>query len=123
MTKVYVVRLQENHELIGIFAARNPEDLWYLIDEREDPTQCEYINVDSGGIFCTDNFIVEPKTDPEEERKIPTAYYGFTELWRSVLNGQFGSRLKWRSFKTETRKAYGAMMETAKTIPDEWSFC
>jgi hypothetical protein len=117
---VYVVRMIKDHELIGIFAAHDPYSLFLLVDEREDPTVCEYAEMSEGGIFCTDSFRIEPRIDPEDERNIPTAYYGFTEEWSEILKGSW--HVGWTSFAKANAKYEKKLKKHSKTIPDGWSF-
>ena len=47
----YLVRVQNTHELVGIFWANNLVDLGWTIDEALDPSECEYKKLKFGGIY------------------------------------------------------------------------
>lgn len=47
---IYLVRMQKNKEIVGIFVGANPDDLADLVDECTDPHECEYITLGRGGI-------------------------------------------------------------------------
>ena len=44
--RMFMVRLVENKEPVGLFWAENLERLWWDIDEVTDPGQCEYVPID-----------------------------------------------------------------------------
>ena len=46
-----VVRLQESHELVGLFVYTSRSDFFWLVDECCDPYECEYLNIEYGGVF------------------------------------------------------------------------
>jgi hypothetical protein len=46
-----VVRLQESHELVGLFVYTSMSDFFWLVDECCDPYECEYLNIEYGGVF------------------------------------------------------------------------
>ena len=46
-----VVRFQESHELVGLFVYTSMSDFFWLVDECCDPYECEYLNIECGGVF------------------------------------------------------------------------
>lgn len=48
---VYLVRLSENKEIVGLFWAPNIVELAWAIDECCDPWSCDFKKIVSGGIF------------------------------------------------------------------------
>ena len=46
-----VVRFQESHELVGLFVYTSMSDFFWLVDECCDPYECEYLNIEYGGVF------------------------------------------------------------------------
>ena len=48
---VAVVRFQESHELVGLFVYTSMSDFFWLVDECCDPYECEYLNIEYGGVF------------------------------------------------------------------------
>jgi hypothetical protein len=47
----YLVRLEANKELVGLFVIPATGDLWWAVDECCDPYACEFIAVKYGGII------------------------------------------------------------------------
>jgi hypothetical protein len=46
----YVVRVEESKEFVGIYAASNEPELFWLVDQLTDPYICEYARLNFGGI-------------------------------------------------------------------------
>ncbi len=53
--KAYVVRLKEGEqnarELVGFFVTESIEQLYWLVDECAPPIDCEYREIDAGGVY------------------------------------------------------------------------
>jgi hypothetical protein len=49
-----LVRIIGDRQIVGIFAYRDLEELFWLIDQATDPYQCEYFNLKNGGIIWYD---------------------------------------------------------------------
>ena len=47
---VYLVRLIEEQEIVGVFAAKNINNLYDLVDECVSPYECEYAKLPEGGL-------------------------------------------------------------------------
>jgi hypothetical protein len=53
----YIVRTIETLRLVGIFVAKNPTDLYRLVDLEQNPGSCEYLNLQDGeGLFVDARF-------------------------------------------------------------------
>lgn len=63
---VYLARLIQNKEVVGLFAAENMRDLFWAIDEVTNPYECEWIEAPSGAGVCFHN-PNEPSTDDWDE--------------------------------------------------------
>jgi hypothetical protein len=50
---VYLVRMKENKEVIGVFWGKDKTEIWWAIDEFAPADYCEYVTVRSGGIAFT----------------------------------------------------------------------
>ena len=48
---VYLVRLIEEQEIVGVFAAKNISNLFDLVDECVSPYDCEYARLPEGGLY------------------------------------------------------------------------
>ena len=46
-----LVRLIEGKNIVGMFVYRDPEDLFWLIDQATNPYECEFINLKYGGLI------------------------------------------------------------------------
>jgi hypothetical protein len=51
--RAYLVRLIENRDLVGIYVARDMDQLLFLVDECTDIDGCEYVKLPAGGIMWT----------------------------------------------------------------------
>ena len=48
---MFVVRMIESRELVGLFDAKTINDLALLVDECTSPNECEFMQVEHGGIY------------------------------------------------------------------------
>jgi len=66
----YLVRTTESKRMIGVFAAEDSAQLFYVVDEALDPFRCEYLRLTAGeGVFMDGQFtehFAEPKPDTLE---------------------------------------------------------
>lgn len=88
---LYLVRLKENKELVGLFGC-HLDELQAVVDESSDPFLCEYITVTRGGIFWAAPGAVTVGADcMEDETPLSDGEPRFTgELWEAVW------RKKWK---------------------------
>ena len=49
-----LVRHYDDRQIVGIFAYRDLEELFWLIDQASDPYKCEYFNLKNGGVIWYD---------------------------------------------------------------------
>lgn len=47
----YLVRLADDHQVVGIFVAEDMGELAYLVDQACDPRTTEYLELPSGGAY------------------------------------------------------------------------
>lgn len=86
---VNIVRLKENHELVGIFAVNTIDDLFWLVDECTSPYDCEYTPLSNpGGIIWPTQGArkVEVIGEDDEGDDAPDtsnadAQFAFTDSW------------------------------------------
>lgn len=88
----YLVRLIQNRDIVGFFAADEFEDLVSAVDECTDVPACEYVELPPGGIMWTGPVIPVPveinREDEEAEiKELPWASAQMSELWWSVVYG------------------------------------
>lgn len=46
-----LVRMIEDKQIVGMFVYKEPEDLFWLIDQAGNPYDCEFINLKYGGLI------------------------------------------------------------------------
>jgi hypothetical protein len=65
----YLVRLIQNRDIVGFFAAEDFEDFVISVDECTDVAACEYVELPAGGIMWTSPAVPVPfdVRDPEDE--------------------------------------------------------
>ena len=52
-SKTFLVRNADTREAVGLFCARHSNELFCLLDERCDPFECEYLELNAGeGVFA-----------------------------------------------------------------------
>lgn len=47
----YAIRLAEDRQVVGIFVARDLDELAYLVDQCTDPSGTEYLRLGIGGVY------------------------------------------------------------------------
>lgn len=47
----YAVRMTEDRQVVGIFVARDLDELAYLVDQCTDPAATEYLQLGRGGVY------------------------------------------------------------------------
>lgn len=86
--QIYVVRLTDYRELVGIYAASSLADLADLVDECTDPHECEYIKIGRGGLYwptkVAPTIPVAGKADVEDDL-IKLGSAALTDDWMNVL--------------------------------------
>jgi len=100
----YIVRLEKNQEIVGIFNAETPYNLFWLIDECVDPGLCEYARMPPGGIMWPKGgeWVVESELGSEAPETDEPSLSGarFSESW-FVFTAGFGERrLRWKAIPT-----------------------
>jgi len=89
----YLVRLIENRDIVGFFAADDFDDLVIAVDECTNVGACEYAELPPGGIMWTSPAIPVPvdigdrEDDEAEIQKLPWASAELSESWWSVIYG------------------------------------
>jgi hypothetical protein len=87
----YLVRLIQNRDIVGFFAADEFEDLLMAVDECTNAGACEYIELPAGGIMWTSPAISIPVNLGDDEEvdieKLPWANAELSDLWWSVVYG------------------------------------
>ena len=83
---LYLVRLQDSAELVGLFLSPDVEALWRFVDECCDPFVCEYVELPPGGIYLDGSGAPRVPTVtryPVDQDEIPDWFAGATlsELW------------------------------------------
>jgi hypothetical protein len=46
-----LVRMKSDKQIVGMFVYKNYKDLFWLVDQATDPYDCEYVDIDHGGII------------------------------------------------------------------------
>ena len=46
-----LVRTIEDKQIVGMFVYRDPEDLYWLVDQTMNPYECEFVNLKYGGLI------------------------------------------------------------------------
>jgi hypothetical protein len=89
----YLVRLIQNRDIVGFFAADDFDDLVVTVDECTEVSACEYVELPAGGIMWTSPavpvpFDVRDREDEEAEiEELPWAKAVLSELWWNVVYG------------------------------------
>lgn len=71
---MFIVRLKENKEFVGVWAAISIYNLWHAVDECVSPTVCEYFKIKEGGLMALERceFKIRIGEDiPNEESATP----------------------------------------------------
>ena len=98
----YLVRTIDEHDIVGFFAADEPDDLLVVIDECLDAADCEYMELPDGGIMWTSPAIAIPLNPGNDEDKeteaeeLPWARADLSETWWSAVYGD--SDANWTEF-------------------------
>lgn len=99
--KAYLVRLRDraelrSHELVGVFVARDLDDLFWLIDQCVDPYACEYRRLSEGGFYMGGEAAVVPACPDDEDEPVDwLAGASLCGQWWSAFNVDEGC---WRNF-------------------------
>ncbi|PZQ62623.1 MAG: hypothetical protein DI570_09985 [Phenylobacterium zucineum] len=67
----YLVRLRDSHEIVGIFAVPDYDELLFWIDEVCDPADCEWAPIGSGSIIYPDGGAAKIPLDADETEHDP----------------------------------------------------
>src|SRR5947209_332758 len=98
--QTYLVRLQSNQELVGLFVSPRMDQLWEFVDECCDPFICEFVRLPPGGIYQDHSGAARVPTNerfPVDQDAIPDWFAGATisELWL----GAFYDESNWAPIK------------------------
>jgi len=88
----YLVRLIQNRDIVGFFAADDFDDLVVAVDECTDVPACEYVELPPGGIMWTSPAVAVPfdlrnHEEGAEIEKLPWEKVQLCEAWWSVVYG------------------------------------
>jgi hypothetical protein len=50
-----LVRMIEDKQIVGMFVYRDPQDLFWLVDQATNPYACEFVNLKYGGLIWKKN--------------------------------------------------------------------
>ena len=118
----YLVRTIDDHDLVGIFAASNFEELIVLVDECLDPANCEYQWMKSGGIMWEGPAVPIPIQTTEEQDEDPTdnaepgvpwAGASLSESWWDSFYGH--RRGRWKEFFPNRTKQTAPAASSTRT--------
>jgi hypothetical protein len=105
----YLVRLIQNRDVVGFFAADDFDDLVVAVDECTDVPACEYVELPPGGIMWTSPAVPVPfdRRDREDEdpeiEELPWAAAELSELWWGVIYGS--TECEWTRFDPDAPQA------------------
>ena len=94
----YLVRLKANRELVGLFNADDPNDLWTYVDECCDISDCEYLPLPRGGMYHSGAGAPDVPTvwrdQPGTVEKMPDWFSGatMTDNWAEVFESEKGEK-------------------------------
>lgn len=97
--QAYLVRQGRDRQVVGIFVAKDVDQLAVLIDECCDPSGCEYLPAGPGGIFQsrrTDaqfpiRYVGE---DPHPDDGAPFVGADYTDSWHMAMDQSWRSVAK-----------------------------
>ncbi|MGY8630870.1 hypothetical protein RAD15_00050 [Bradyrhizobium sp. 14AA] len=101
----YLVRLIDNHQIVGIFFADHPGSLALSVHEWTDKDRCEYVKLPEGGIVWAGSAVPVPMTPGDESDadwdipELPFSSATTSETWLNVLYG-YPPRPRWTKLKT-----------------------
>jgi hypothetical protein len=95
--RAYLVRLRDDHQLVGVFTCELGYLAWF-VDECSDPPDCEYTPLPQGGIYWSDRAQTVPiQTDTDTgEYTGQTSEHEFTEEWNAVMCGYQMNLVVWK---------------------------
>lgn len=86
----FIVRVRDNREAVGIFSAEDLDELLDLVDEVTDAPNCEYAEIESGGVVWLRKAAALPLSVDWEEAQPPVLQLigapEVTEAWFFALN-------------------------------------
>jgi hypothetical protein len=84
---VYVVRMKDDNEIVGIYSADNENDLAEFVDESVTPMECEYLVLPDGGFYLDGGAQPIPRDVGEDEEVEFFAKSSFTDSWDRIFLG------------------------------------
>jgi hypothetical protein len=112
----YIVRTIKNLRLVGLFVARDPSDLFGIVDEDMDPGTCEYFKLNNDdGVFFDGQFTAEIEDglcpdDSDEEPMVCLRPVPGEEAVAPRLSDSLGERLdrkrSWTAFTSKHFQEY-----------------
>jgi hypothetical protein len=99
----YVVRVEESKEFVGIYAASNEPELFWLVDQLTDPYICEYARLNFGGVCFAGKCSRFVTLDEMNEREIycgtmlngprfTDEMYEFEGRWKAITKDCYPKR-------------------------------
>lgn len=102
---VYLVRMVDGKEAVGIFWARNLDDLWLVVDEITNPGDCECAKItktgEAGGVAWAGRteLTFPPAPEPDDDVDLRMAETSTTwSLCASILHAD---KLRWTAADKE----------------------
>ena len=112
---IHIVRLQDNKEIVGIFATESRAELFDIVDECTDPSACEFATLPSGGIMWPRSGSwpavvreVHPEVpeDTEEEEQFWSGLFAGADFSGNWLETIFFDGLVWNPFNMMDKVKY-----------------
>jgi hypothetical protein len=121
----YLVRLIQNRDIVGFFAADDFDDLVIAVDECTEVSACEFVELPPGGIMWTSPAVPVPfdwrgaEDENAEIEGLPWARAELCELWWGVIHGS--TECEWTRFDPDAPQPPSASPKKprgpAKVIP------
>ena len=90
----YLVRLKDDHELVGLFVSANDKSLWRVIDEVCDTDLCEFLELPAGAIYLPE--AGAPSVPTTTRKATPVDFFAaavISEGWHEA----FHEEAEWQS--------------------------
>jgi len=93
---IYLARVKETKEFVGVFSARTIEHLFWLVDECTDPFACEVLPMKPhGGIYAAGP---AGTICPDNEDRVDATGISFAGEWDELPDDK-----AWKRFATHSR--------------------
>lgn len=89
--QAYLVRQGSDRQVVGIFVAKDVDQLAVLIDECCDPSGCEYLPAGAGGIYQSGRTAAQFPIryigeDPHPDDGSPFVGADYTDSWHTAMD-------------------------------------